>query len=384
MHGVDWEGVRRQYEAMLPDCASRQDVGFLIGEMIGELNVGHAYYWDQGESAPSVSVGMLGCDFALENGAYRISNIVEADPWDVDGRGPLSQPGTDVKEGDYLLAVNGVPVDSARDPWAAFQGLAGKTVTLTVSEKPTVGDDARKVIVELLADEGELRYRAWVSANRRYVDEQTGGRVGYIHVPDTGTTGQSELVRQFNAQRQKDALIIDERWNGGGQIPTRFIELLNRPATNFLAVRESDEVYPWPWDSQQGPKCMLINGSAGSGGDQFPYLFRHMGLGKLIGTRTWGGLVGLSGNPGLIDGATLTVPTFAFVDLDGTWGIEGHGVDPDIEIVDDPALMVGGKDPQLDAGIAQMLEELQRRPYSPPAKPEYPDRSGMGIRLQDR
>lgn len=384
MHGVDWERVRAKYEAMLPDCASRQDVGFLIGEMIGELNVGHAYYWDNGEFAPTVSVGMLGCDFALENGAYRISHIVEADPWDVDGRGPLSQPATDVKEGDYLLAVNGVPLDPARDPWAAFQGLAGKTVKLTVSDKPTLDDGARKVIVELLDGEEGLRYRAWVSSNRAYVDEQTGGRVGYIHVPDTGTTGQNELVRQFLAQRQKDALIIDERWNGGGQVPTRFIELLNRPVTNYWILRESDEVYPWPLDSHQGPKCMLINGSAGSGGDLFPYLFRHMGLGKLIGTRTWGGLVGLGGSPDLIDGAVITVPSFAFVDLDGTWGIEGHGVDPDIEVVDDPALMVGGKDPQLDAAIAQMLEEIQRRPYSPPPKPVYPDRSGMGIRLQDR
>jgi len=253
-----------------------------------------------------------------------------------------------------------------------------------VSDKPKIDDGAREVIVELLDGEGDLRYRAWVDANRRYVDERTGGRVGYIHVPDTGTSGQNELVRQFLAQRDKDALIIDERWNGGGQIPTRFIELLNRPATNFWVERESDDVYTWPYDSNQGPKCMLINGSAGSGGDHFPYLFRHFGLGKLIGTRTWGGLVGLGGGPDLIDGAVVTTPSFAFVDLDGTWGIEGHGVDPDIEVVDDPALMQNGKDPQLDAGIAQMLDELQRKAFAPPPKPEYPDRSGMGLRLQDR
>jgi tricorn protease len=384
MHGVDWEAVRRQYEAMLPDCASRQDVGFLIGEMIAELNVGHAYYWDPGEYGPTTSVGLLGCDFSFEAGAYRVSRIVEGDPWDVDGRGPLSQPGVDVKEGDWLLAVNGVPLDPARDPWAAFLGLGGQTVKLTVSDKPKIDDGAREVIVELLDGEGDLRYHAWVASNRQYVDEQTGGRVGYIHVPDTSIPGQNELVRQFLAQRDKDALIIDERWNGGGQIPTRFIELLNRPATNFWIERESDDVYTWPYDSNQGPKCMLINGSAGSGGDHFPYLFRHFGLGKLIGTRTWGGLVGLSGGPDLIDGAVVTAPSFAFVDLDGTWGIEGHGVDPDIEVVDDPALMMDGKDPQLDAGIAQMLEELERKAFTPPPKPEYPDRSGMGLRLQDR
>jgi len=168
------------------------------------------------------------------------------------------------------------------------------------------------------------------------------------------------------------------------EIPTRFIELLDRPIANYWAIRDRDADFPWPPDAHQGPKCMLINGQAGSGGDHFPYLFRHFGLGKIIGTRTWGGLVGLGGGPDLIDGAVVTTPSFAFVDLDGTWGIEGHGVDPDIEVVDDPALMVGGKDPQLDAGIAQMLEEIGRRPYSPPPKPEYPDRSGMGLRLQDR
>ena len=384
MHGVDWDAVREKYEAMLPDCASRQDVGYLIGEMIGELNVGHAYYWDSGEFAPTVSIGMLGCDFALEDGAYRISHIVEADPWDTDGRGPLSQPGTDVKVGDYLLAVNGVPLDPAKDPWAAFQGLAGRMVTLTVSEKAKLGDDARTVVVELLEGERDLRYRAWVSANRAYVAERSGGRVGYIHVPDTGDQGQNELVRQFLSQMQKDALIVDERWNGGGQIPTRFIELLNRPVTNYWIARDSDEVMPWPPDSHQGPKCMLINGAAGSGGDHFPYLFRLMKLGKLIGTRTWGGLVAMGGGPPLIDGATVTAPVFAFVDLDGTWGIEGHGVDPDIEVVDDPALMLDGKDPQLDAAIDLMLNEIAARPYSPPTKPAYPDRSGMGIRPEDR
>jgi tricorn protease len=384
MHGVDWERVYEQYAAMLPDCAAREDVSYIIREMISELNVGHTYYWGgDHEPSHSESVGLLGCDYELHDGAYRIARILEGGDWDVDARGPLSQPGVDVKVGDYLLAVNGVLLDPARDPWAAFQGLAGKTVTLTVSDKPTIDDDARQVVVELLGSEDSLRYRAWVEKNRRYVEEKTGGRVGYIYVPNTGVDGQNELVRQFFGQIHKEALIIDERWNGGGQIPTRFIELLNRPVTNYWARRDGND-WTWPPDAHQGPKCMLINGLAGSGGDMFPALFKQSGLGKLIGMRTWGGLVGISGNPQLIDGGNITAPTFAYYERDGTWGIEGHGVDPDIEVIDDPAKMVDGGDPQLDAAIAHMLDELQRNPYVKPPRPAYPDRSGMGIREEDK
>ncbi len=385
MHGVDWKAVRRQYEPMLDDCTSREDVSYVIREMISELNVGHTYYWGGDiEEAPTVTVGMPGCDFALENGAYRITRILEGAAWDIDARGPLSQPGIDVAVGDYLLAVNGVPVDTKKDPWAAFVGLANQTVTLTVSEEPAMSEKARYVLIKLAGSQYAIRYRAWVEKNRAYVAEKTNGRVGYIYVPNTGIQGQNELVRQFFGQVNVDALIIDERWNGGGQIPTRFVELLNRPIANYWALRDRDDTFPWPPDAHQGPKCMLINGLAGSGGDYFPFWFREAGVGKLIGTRTWGGLVGMSGNPRLIDGGYTSVPTFGFFEKDGTWGIEGHGVEPDIEVIDDPALMVGGKDPQLDAAIAHMLSELERNPYKKPRRPPYPDRSGMGIREADK
>jgi tricorn protease len=385
MHGVDWDAVGKQYEAMLEDCASREDVSYVIREMIAELNVGHAYYWGGDvEHTPNVSVGMPGCTFALENGAYRIVRILEGASWDVDGRGPLSQPGVDVHAGDYLLAVDGVAVDTAKDPWAAFAGLADRTVVLTVSAEPKLNDKARHVLVKLGGDDYPIRFRAWVEKNRRYVAEKTNGRVGYIYVPDTGINGQNELVRQFYGQLTAEALIVDERWNGGGQVPTRFIELLNRPIANYWALRDRDDVFPWPPDAQQGPKCMLINGLAGSGGDYFPFWFRAAGLGKLIGTRTWGGLVGISGNPQLVDGGYTSAPTFAFFEKDGTWGIEGHGVDPDIEVADDPAAMVGGKDPQLDAAVSLMVDELQRHPYVKAKRPKYPDRSGMGVRDEDK
>ncbi len=390
MHGVDWPAVRERYERMLDDCAGREDVSFVIGEMISELNVGHAYVRGAGdvESAPSVPVGMLGCDYELHQysptaAAYRIGRIYEGAAWDYDARGPLSQLGVKVKEGDYLLAVNGTPVSIRKDPWAAFIGLAGRVTKLTVSDKPQLDSSARDVLVTPLATEAPLRYRWWVERNRAYVAEKTGGQVGYVYVPDTGVTGQNEFVRQLHSQTEKKALVIDERWNSGGQIPTRFIELLNRPVTNYWARRDGQD-WKWPRDGHQGPKCMLINGLAGSGGDALPHYFRQRGLGKLIGTRTWGGLVGISGNPGLIDGGYISAPTFAFYETDGTWGIEGHGVDPDIPVIDDPSKMQGGADPQLDAAIAHLKEEVQKHPYVAPKRPPYPNRKGLGIQEEDR
>jgi tricorn protease len=238
-------------------------------------------------------------------------------------------------------------------------------------------------VVRTIGSENDLRYRHWIERNRVYVSEKSDGRVGYIYVPNTGIQGQNDLVRQYFGQIDKDALIIDERWNGGGQIPTRFIEMLNRPVTNYWARRDSKD-WKWPPDAHHGPKCMLINGLAGSGGDMFPWLFRHNQLGPLIGTRTWGGLVGISGNPALIDGGYTAVPTFGFYEIDSTWGVEGHGVDPDVEVVDDPALMVDGGDPQLDKAIELMLAAIDAEPYRAPERPAPPNRAGMGIAEEDK
>jgi tricorn protease len=393
MHGVDWPKVRDHYAKMLEDAASRQDVQFILGEMVSELNVGHAYIQapgDIGDQPTPTPVGMLGVDFELATTdagtAYRIARIYEGGPFDSDARGPLSKPfgkEASAKVGDFLLAVNGVPVDTAVDPWAPFLGTAGRPTTITVSDKPVLDASARDVLVQPMSDEGDLRYRAWVEGNRTYVLEKSNGEIGYIYVPNTGVDGQDELFRQFFGQRHLPALIIDDRWNGGGQIPTRFIELLNRPVVNFWARRHGND-WPWPPDAHFGPKAMLINGLAGSGGDAFPAYFRKAGLGKLIGTRTWGGLVGISGNPSLIDGGTIAVPTFGFYDPDGTWGIEGHGVDPDLQVIDDPAKMVPAGDPQLDAAINHLKEELATKRFNKPARPAAPDRSGMGILPQDK
>ncbi len=383
MHNVDWDKVYETYSAMLADATSREDVSFIISEMISELNVGHAYYWGgDTEPEPSRNVGLLGADFELHDGAYRIVRIHEGAAWDVDARGPLSQPGVNVREGDYLLAVDGVEIDASKDVYAAFLGLAGRPVAFTFSDRPELGADGaneRSVVVETLRSEGALRYRAWVEHNRRLVEEASDGRIGYIHVPDTGVNGQNELFRQFFGQTRTEALIIDERWNGGGQLPNRFIELLNRPRTNYFARRDGKD-WPVPADSHQGPKAMLINGLAGSGGDMFPYLFRFHNLGKLIGTRTWGGLVGITGMPPLIDGGYTAVPTFGFYENDGTWGVEGYGVAPDIEVIDHPTKLARGEDPQLEAAIKHLLEELEKgKGYTPAPRPADPDRRGMGL-----
>ena len=392
MHGVDWPKVLNHYLPMVEDANSRDDVQFIIGEMISELNVGHAYAQDPGdvEAAPAaVGVGLLGADFELvtegTTKAYRIKRILTGGPWDGDGKGPLSIPGIDIKAGQYVLAVNGTPVDTSKDIYAAFIATADRVVGVTVSDKPVMDGAEKEVLVKPVGSEANLRYRWWIETKRKYIFDKSEGKIGYIYVPNTGADGQNDLFRQFAGQRGMDALIIDDRWNGGGQIPTRFIEMLNRPATNYWARRGGEKAdWTWPPDSHQGPKAMLINGLAGSGGDMFPWLFKRTKLGKLIGTRTWGGLVGISGNPALIDGGTIAVPTFGFYETDGTWGIEGHGVDPDLMVLDDPSKMQDDGDPQLDVAISTLLDEIKTGGYKRPARPAAPNRSGMGIQDKDK
>jgi tricorn protease len=366
MHGVDWKGLRERYGKLIENCVTRWDVNFVIGELIAELSASHTYRGGgDTDEAPTRNVGYLGIDWDIADGAYRIAKIIAGAPWDSEVRSPLQASGLKVKEGDCILAVNGIPLNIREDPWSAFEGLAGKTVELTINSKPTL-DGAQKVIVTTLADETRLRNLAWIESNRKRVEDATKGKIGYIYVPSTGIDGQNELVRQFAAQYEKAGLIIDERFNDGGQIPDRFIELLDRKPLAFWAVRDGLN-WQWPPFANFGPKVMLINGWSGSGGDAFPDYFRKAKLGPLVGTRTWGGLIGISGSPGLIDGGSVTVPTFRMYDPDGKWFKEGHGVDPDIEVIDDPAQLAKGIDPQLERAIQEVMKALDK---NPPVKPK--------------
>ena len=370
LHMVLWQGMRERYGRMLAGCVTRQDVNYVLGELLGELNSSHTYRsgGDMDEGARR-SVGYLGCDFTLEQGAYRIHKILQAAAWDNGLRSPLRAAGLTIKEGDFLLAVNGRKLDPTQEPFAAFQGLADKAVMLSINDKPTL-DGAREVLVQTIASESALRHFAWVESNRRHVEEATGGRVGYLYVPSTSVEGQTELYRQWRAQVSKDGLIVDERWNSGGQIPDRFVELLDRPIMNYYAVRDGTD-WSSPFVTHAGPKVMLANRWSGSGGDCFPFLFQQKKLGPVIGTRTWGGLIGMTGCPTLLDGGTITVPTFSVYDREGKWIIEGHGVDPDMPVIDDPALLAKGTDPQLERAISEIEASIQKTPPPKPIRPPY-------------
>ena len=375
MHGVDWGLMRRRYVKLLDDAVTRWDVNYVIGELLGELNSSHTYRsGGDTEEAPQRGVGYLGCDFELTNGAYRIAKIIDGAPWDSEIRSPLLAAGiTNVHEGDYLLAVNGVPIDTNQDPWAAFQGLAEKPVLITVNTNASI-TGAHDALVQTLDSEARLRNLAWINENRLRVDKLSGDQIAYVYVPDTSQRGQNELVRQWRGQITKAGMIIDERFNSGGQIPDRFVELLNRPLRNYYAVRDGRD-WTWPAEAHFGPKAMLVNGWSGSGGDCFPFLFRDAKLGPIIGMRTWGGLIGITGAPPLVDGGRVTVPTFGIYSRDGKWIIEGHGVDPDVEVVDDPAAMAKGGDPQLERAVVEVMKLLKSNPPPECAKPEYPDRA---------
>jgi tricorn protease len=360
--------MRKRYAGLLELAVTRSDVNFVIGELIGELNASHTYRGGGDEEvAPTRAVGYLGIDWELADGAYRIKKIIDGAAWDTEVRSSLAMPGLKVREGHYILAVNGTPLDTRQAPWEAFRGLADQTVELTVNSKPSF-DGAWRIIVKTMTDETRLRHLAWIEANRKRVETLSGGRIGYVYVPSTGIDGQTELVRQFSAQFTKDGLVIDERFNSGGQIPDRFVELLDRKPLAYWAVRDG-KTWQWPVVAHFGPKAMLINGWSGSGGDAFPDFFRKTGLGPLVGTRTWGGLIGISGVPELIDGGSVTVPTFRMYNPDGSWFKEGHGVDPDILVPEDPAALAKGVDTQLERGVQEVLKKLKERSPSMPARP---------------
>ena len=377
MHGVDWNAVKAQYAALLPDAINRADVNFIIGDMIGELNASHTYRGGGDmENSKNRDVGYLGVDWEKKDGHFRIAKVIRGAEWDYEVKSSLDEPGVNVGAGDYILAVNGIALNEYPDPYAAFEGLANKTVELTVNSKPS-WQGARTVVVKTMGSETRLRNLAWIEANRKRVEEASGGKIGYIYVPDTGVNGQNELVRQFYGQWNKEGLIIDERFNNGGQIPDRFIELLNRKPLAYWDVRDGAN-WQWPPVAHFGSMAMLINGWSGSGGDAFPDYFRKAGLGPLIGGRTWGGLIGLTGMPPLVDGGVVTAPTFRMYNPDGTWFKEGYGVDPDIPVMEDPTMLAKGIDPQLERAIQEVLKSIEAKGPIHPKVPPQENRSRSG------
>ena len=368
MHGMDWEAVRAKYEPLVDHVAHRTDLDYIFGEVAGEMNAGHIYV--QNGDQPSVERrdgGLLGATIVADKRGFMVAEVFAGEAWQEAFRSPLAEPGVDVNVGDYILAVDGVRSDSVDNFYQLLENKGGRTVTLLVNDSASI-KGAREVRVKTVTSETNLRYLDWVESRRRMVDEMSGGRVGYLHLPNTAQDGNRELFKRYLPQINKDAIILDARYNGGGFIPDRMIELVSRTPLNFWK-RRGLEPQATPGVSHDGPKTVLINGYSSSGGDAFPYYFRRLGLGPLIGTRTWGGLIGISGNPMLADGGGILASTFRFMDTDGNWAVENEGVSPDIEVVDRPDLVAKGEDPTLERAVAEMLKALEE---NPPAKVEAP------------
>ena len=374
MHGMDWDAIRSKYEPLVKHVAHRADLDYIFGEIAGEMNAGHIYV--QSGDQPAVerrNGGLLGAEFKREGDAYRVSKIFKGETWQAAFYSPLAAPGVDVSVGDYIIAVNGVSTKGAQNFYQLLENTGGDVVTLTVNDRPSARG-SRDVMVKTVTSETQLRYLDWVEDRARRVDELSGGRIGYVHLPNTAGDGNRELFNRFMPQMNKDALIIDARYNGGGFIPDRMIELVSRRPLNYWK-RRGLEPLATPTFSHTGPKATLINGYSSSGGDAFPYYFKKLGLGPLIGTRTWGGLIGISGNPSLADGGSILASTFRFMDTDNEWAVENEGVSPDIEVVDRPELVAAGKDPTLEEAVKVLLEELEKTPpvevKAPPAPTDF-------------
>jgi tricorn protease len=382
MNGQDWPAVHERYARLLPQLGSREDLNWLIGQMQGEIGNSHTYVGggDDGDSTPKVEPALLGVDWALDqaSGRYRLARIYPGDNTRDDYRSPLAQPGLQVKAGDYVLAVNGVELRAPGDPDALLQTTDADTpVDLTVADSP--GGARRHILVRPVKSELSLHEAAQIAHNRETVDRLSGGRVGYVYMSDMEQLGLQQFMRQFYSQMNKQALIMDDRWNGGGFIAPYALERLRRVLASLNVNRER-AVATEPQDLVNGPKVALLNHWSASDGDIFPYLFKQYGLGKLVGTRSWGGVRGIRGNWKLMDGGYITIPEEADYNLDSTWAVENHGVDPDIEVENMPADLLAGRDVQLETAVDLMVKTIASKPAGLPPPPSllppYPA-SGM-------
>ncbi len=372
MGGLDWAKLGKRYEALLPYVAHRSDLSYIIGELISELSTSHTYVAG-GETVdiPRVGVGMLGVDYDVDQGYYRFKKIFAGENWNPATRSPLTEPGLKVKEGNYLIAVNGVPVHATNEVYSYFQGLANQVVTLKINDKASA-DGAWEIVIRPIAGEGQLRYIDWIESRRKIVDQATGGRIGYMHVTDTSIAGVIMFDKYLNAQLGKEGLIVDERYNHGGSIPDFYTEKLQRNTLAILSARNGKDQM-WPPQAIHGPKVMIVNELAGSGGDCFPFFFHEQKIGPIVGTRTWGGLIGYARLIPTMDGGSVTAPEFAFwtPENGGHWIVENVGVEPDYTVQERPDLVVSGHDPQLEKAIELAMDALKKMPPLPP-RPAYP------------
>ncbi len=371
-HGLDLQLAERLYAPFVEGIASRENLNQLFREMTGNLVLGHLYVWGGTEpKQEAVSVGLLGADYRVADGRYQFAQIYAGENWNPKLQAPLTQPGVNVRVGEFLLAVNGQDLRGDDDVFRLFQGTADKQTVITVGPKAN-GSRSRQVTVVPIASEEALRLRTWMEDNRRRVDELTGGRVAYVYIPDTAGGGFSNFNRYFFSQADKEAVILDERFNHGGSIADYIVDYLKRTPQMINTTREGEDMIE-PVAAIYGPKVMIINQQSGSGGDALPWLFRKAGLGPLVGTRTWGGLVGIGGYPRLLDGGSVMAPRWGLYGTEGEWEVENVGIAPDIEVDQDPALVRQGHDPQLEKAVAVILDLLETNPPATFERPPYPD-----------
>lgn len=371
LHGVNLAVMTKRYEPYVEHVATRADLNYIFEEMLGELTAGHVFVGGGDQPhARSVPGGLLGADFAIENGRFRFTRVYDGENWNPDLRAPLTQPGVNVVAGEYLLAVGGKDLRATDNVYHALEGTAGKQVLLRVGPSPD-GTGARDVTVVPVPSEQGLRNRAWIEDNRRKVDEMTGGRVAYVYLPNTAEGGYTNFNRYYFAQVGKEAAVIDERFNSGGLLADYIIDLMRRPPMSRIAGREGQDTTS-PGAAIYGPKVMITNEMAGSGGDAMPWYFRKAGLGPLVGKRTWGGLIGIFGYPALVDGGSVTAPRIGIYGLEGQWEVENHGITPDFDVDFDPKAWRAGHDPQLDKAVQVVVELLQKNPVPTFKRPPYP------------
>ncbi|MBL8171823.1 MAG: PD40 domain-containing protein [Acidobacteria bacterium] len=372
LHGLDYEATKKKYEAYLDGIAHREDLNALFRESMGGMSAGHHRTFGGDQPTPNfIATGLLGADYTVENGRYRFAKIYNGENWNPQLRAPLTQPGVEVNTGDYLIAVNGRDVRATENLYSFFESKANKQVLLKVSANAD-GSNAREYTVVPVANEGGLRNLDWIEGNRRKVDELSGGKLAYVYLPDTAGGGYTNFNRYYFSQIEKEGAVLDERFNGGGSAADYIVEAMRRQVHNKFTTREGED-FNTPVGALVGPKVMIINEYAGSGGDMMPWLFRKAGIGKLVGKRTWGGLVGVYDYPLLMDGGYISAPRVAFYNLQGEWDVENYGTPADIEVDLDPALWRKGRDPQLEKAVEVALAELKAKPLPKYKKPPYPN-----------